>query len=127
MVRHPTIHLAQHVAKAGHSKGRGEIGVKLKCLVEAPRCLAVILLGPLMKACHPTQKVIIGVKASRGLPFGPLDFGLLQLRRNRTHYAHSHSILQIEYVFKITLEAVSPEMSGCCSIDELSRNAHSVR
>src|SRR4029077_19419454 len=77
--------------------------------------------------CHPTQKVVIGVKASRGLAFGALDFGLLQLRRNCTHYAHSHSVLQIEYVFKTTLEPVCPEMSGRCSIDELSSNAHSVR
>src|SRR4029434_9301610 len=82
--------------------------------------------GPSMVAGHTAQIAIVGVKTLRRFSLRSLDLGLLQPRRNRAHYARGHLILQSEYVFDLTCEAVCPEMHTRRGIDELSGDAQAV-
>jgi hypothetical protein len=63
-----------------------------------------------MKERPRTQKVVVGVEALGGLALGTLDLSLFERRRDGTHDAFGHLVLQIEDIVKRTLEAVCPEM-----------------
>src|SRR5260370_842049 len=80
-----------------------------------------------MKARHSAQIVVIGVEALSRFALGALDLGLLQLRRDSTHDARGHLILQLEDVVERPVEAVRPEMRPGSGIDELPGDTHMVR
>src|SRR5215813_4672655 len=77
-----------------------------------------------MKTGHSAQEVVVSVEALGRLALGALDLGLLQPRRDRTHHARGHLVLQVEHVFENAIEAIRPNVTAGHRIDELPGNAH---
>ena len=55
---------------------------------------------------------------------GSLEFLALEFRSDRANDAGSYAVLEIEYIFKRTVEMIRPEMRAVFSIDELTRDAN---
>jgi hypothetical protein len=79
-----------------------------------------------MKARYPAQKVVVGIEALSRLVLRTLYLGLFQLRRDRSHDARGHLVLQIEDVVERTPESVRPEMRPRYRKDQLRRDSHPV-
>ena len=124
---HLAISLAPDVAERGHGVGCGKIGIAFDRHTERLQC--IVVAGPRreMETRHPARKVIISIKAFSRLTLGPLDLGLLQLRRNRTQDTGGYLVLQIEDIFDFTLEPIGPDVGAVCCVDELPGNAYAVR
>jgi hypothetical protein len=123
----PAVDLAHHVAEPGDAIGRGEFGIELARLAEQRQRLGGGLARQPVNVRHPAQEIVVGVEALGRLARGPLDFGLLELRRDRADHARGHLILQIEDVFDAAVEMVGPQMRAGRNIDELRRDAHPLR
>src|SRR5690242_8691617 len=67
--------------------------------------------------------IIICIEALGGFALGPCDFGLLEFGRDSAHHARRYSVLKIEDVGELAIEAVGPQMSAG-GIDELPSDAH---
>src|SRR5947209_15763765 len=63
---------------------------------------------------------------SRGLVFQPLDLGELELGTDRRNNAFGESILQLEHVSQLAVEAIGPDMRPCCGVDELPSETEAI-
>src|SRR5262245_6457148 len=73
--------------------------------------------------CSP-QIMIVCIQILGGLALGTLKFLALDSRRDRTDDASSDAVLEIEHVFKRTVEMIRPEMRAILCIDELACDSH---
>jgi hypothetical protein len=123
----PAVDLAHHVAERGDAVRGGKFGIELACLGEQCQRLGGGFARQPMNVRHPAQEVVVGVEALGRLARGPLDLGLLELRRDRADHARRHLILQIENVLDAAVEMVGPQMRAGRNIDELRGDAHPLR
>lgn len=73
----------------------------------------------------PRKKIIGGeVRCDRLL--SAVDFSLLQFWRDSTHHTSRYFFLQREDILKLGLKAISPDVSGAQSIDQLRRDSHII-
>src|SRR3984957_14579733 len=79
-----------------------------------------------MKTGHAPEIVVVRVKIVRGLMLGPVNFGLLDSRRNRADYARGHLVLQLENVLKRPVETIGPKMRAIACVDQLAGDAHLI-
>jgi hypothetical protein len=105
--------------------GGCKVGIEFDCLVEQSQRIVIGLAAPLVEARHRAQEVVIGVEAC-WLALGALDFGLLQLRRDRADDGRGDPILQLENVLDLAVEAIGRNVRAGRCIDELRRDAHTV-
>ena len=106
---------------------RGVVGIELARLGEQLQRIAGGVAGHPVRAGHAAQEIVVGVEALGGLALGPLDLGLLQLRRDRADHARGHLILQIEDVLELAIEVIGPQMRPARSIDQLRGDADPLR
>ena len=106
----PATRLAPRVAKRSHAVGCGKVGIEFDCIVEQPKRLidrlACLPVG--VRVFHPPQKIVVRVEALGRLALGALDFCILELGRDCAYDASRHLVLQIENIFKGTIESVRP-------------------
>src|SRR6266480_7462137 len=108
--------------------GGRKIRVELDRAVEQAQCLVIRLpTSKLIKPVRTAQIEGIGVETLGRLALGTLDFGFFHRWRDRPDNALSHLVLQIEDVAETTIKPVCPKMCPSGGIDELSRDANSVR
>src|SRR5262249_36925287 len=115
------------IAPRGHAIRRSEIGVEFDRAIEQPQRLAEALLGPTIKALHPTQVIVIGVEALGGLALGAFDLGRFLLRPDAAYHVGGHAVLQLEDVFEAAVETLRPQMRARGGVDELAGDAQTVR
>ncbi|MNE31896.1 hypothetical protein D3C80_1254860 [compost metagenome] len=125
-VIHPAIELAPEVAPCRHAIGRGEFRVTLDGPVEQRQRLGDGFTGAVVQLRRAAQVVVVGAQVGRGLALGPFDFGALQLRRDGTHHAFSHLVLQFEQVVELAFETFGPQVLAGTGFDQLAGNAHAL-
>src|ERR1700735_5531303 len=98
VIARPAVILAQYIAPCRHAKCRGKFGIEIDCAIEPLQRLADRLFGAIeygMKTGHAPEIVVVRVKIVRGLMLGPVNFGLLDSRRNRADHAPRHLVLPL--------------------------------
>ena len=69
----------------------------------------VAITRPATELRHTAQVVVVGIEILGGLAPDTLDFGLLDLRRDRGDHVGGDPVLQREDVLEITVKAVGLE------------------
>src|SRR5215813_1254912 len=79
-----------------------------------------------MKTGHSAQEVVVSVEALGRFPSRTLDLRALEPWLNGPHRPCRHLILQVKYVLQGAIEAVRPNVSASCRIDELPGESHTI-
>src|SRR6516162_8399186 len=109
-----------------HSVGRGVIAVEFRRAHEEPHRFQEAVSIVQMKTGHSAQEVVVSVEALGRLPSRTLDLRTLEPWLNGPHHPCGYLILQLKYVLKGTIEAVRPNVSAGCRIDELPGESHAI-
>src|SRR5262249_1470632 len=71
-------------------------------------------------------EIVVSVEALGRLPSRTLDLRALEPWLNGPHHPCGYLILELKYVLQGTIEAVRPNVSAGCRIDELSGEPHAI-
>src|SRR5262249_13876316 len=112
------------IRRQGHRRRVGRIDRERLAQTTNRRCET--LLGEFILQLLGAERQIIRFEIRRRLALEPSDLGELQIWLDRGHDALGESILQLENIAHVALEAISPDMSGGDRINELAREAQAV-
>src|SRR6201984_2269773 len=108
--------------------GQRKLRIEFDPAVEkGERCGPGKPIAVLIKLSQPPQVDGIGIEALRRLVLGTFYFGCFNRRGDRPNHALGHLILYIEDIAEPAVKTVGPKMCTNGGIDELSRDADSVR
>src|SRR5262249_15039376 len=115
----PALHPLQPSAQADQSRGRGVGRVYHQRLPGEDERLGKALFGVARELGQCAQIEVVSGEVRGRLAAGALDLGLTQLWFDRAGDAGRDLILQLEDVVERAVEAVGPDVSAGCRVDQL--------
>src|SRR5215472_7449024 len=125
-INHPAMAVPERAGPRRHSVGRGVIAVEFRRAHEEPHRFQEAVSIVQMKTGHSAQEVVVSVEALGRLPSRTLDLRALEPWLNGTHHPCGYLVLQLKYILQGTIEAVRPNVSAGCRIDELPGEPYAI-
>src|SRR5262249_17128638 len=124
--RSPSVSRLYHPTPADQSRGRRVGRIDRQRPPREDDCLGNALFGKAIWLCQCTQIEVVSGEVRGRLAAGALDLGLAQLWFDRAGDAGGDLILQLKNVVEHAVEAVVPDVSAGCRVDQLPGDAHPV-
>ena len=85
-----------------------KFGIDANRLLKIRECIEIGVPGALIDIRHAAQEIVVGCQLLSRLVPGAFNFGLFELRRDRSDHVGGDFVLQLEHVFERTIETVRP-------------------